>query len=76
LPEINADSLDLFLLEDTVWIACAETGISSYDFPMEDLCGIGLTAADLAAGGRAADQWDELSKGLLDRAVKGMKIRR
>jgi hypothetical protein len=43
---------------------------------MEDLSGMGLTAADLAAGGRAADQWDEISKGLLDRAVNGMKIQR
>ncbi|MGH9856158.1 MAG: hypothetical protein ACREBD_40515 [Blastocatellia bacterium] len=43
---------------------------------MEDLSGMGLTAADLAAGGRAAAQWDEISNGLLDRAVKGMKIRR
>jgi hypothetical protein len=30
---MNAASLDLFLLEDTVWIACAETGLSTYDFP-------------------------------------------
>jgi len=43
---------------------------------MEDLSGMGLTAADLAAGGRAAAQWDEISNGLLDRAVKGMQIRR
>jgi hypothetical protein len=33
--EINADSLDLFLLEETVWIACAETGLPSYDFPFD-----------------------------------------
>ncbi len=43
---------------------------------MEDLSGTGLTATDLAANGRAAAQWDEISKGLLDRAVKGMKIQR
>jgi hypothetical protein len=43
---------------------------------LEDLSGMGLTAADLAEGGRAAARWDEISKGLLDRAVKGMKIRR
>jgi len=35
LPEITADSLDLFLLEDTVWIACAETGVPNYDFPFD-----------------------------------------
>jgi len=43
---------------------------------MEDLSGVGLTAADLAANGRAADRWDEISTGLLDRAVKGLKIQR
>jgi len=32
---MNAASLDLFLLEDTVWIACAETGLSIYDFPFD-----------------------------------------
>lgn len=41
---------------------------------MEDLSGMGLTAADLAEGGRAAAKWNEISNGLLDRAVKGMKI--
>jgi hypothetical protein len=43
---------------------------------MEDLSGRGLTAADLAEGGRAAAQWNEISNGLLDRAVNGMKIQR
>jgi hypothetical protein len=43
---------------------------------MEDLSGMGLTAADLAAGGGAAARWDEISNGLLERAVKGMKIQR
>jgi hypothetical protein len=43
---------------------------------MEDLSGIGLTASDLAEGGRAAAQWDEISNGLLERAVKGMNIKR
>jgi hypothetical protein len=43
---------------------------------MEDLSGMGLTAADLAEGGRAAAQWGVVSNGLLDRAVKGMKIQR
>ena len=43
---------------------------------MEDLSEMGLTAADIAEGGRAAARWDEISNGLLDRAVKGMKIRR
>jgi hypothetical protein len=43
---------------------------------MEDLSGMGLTAADLAEGGRAAARWDEISKGLLERAVKGLKIQR
>jgi len=43
---------------------------------LEDLSGMGLTAADLAAGGSAAARWEEISTGLLDRAVKGMKIQR
>lgn len=43
---------------------------------MEDLSGMGLTAADIAEGGRAAARWDEISNGLLERAVKGMKIQR
>ena len=41
---------------------------------IEDLSGTGLTAADLAPEGRAAARWEELSKGLLERAQEGMKI--
>ena len=41
---------------------------------MEDLSGTGLTAADLAKDGKDAARWEEISKGLLDRAVKGMTI--
>ncbi len=40
---------------------------------MEDLSGLGLTAADLAPDGRAATRWEEISRGLLERAQKGMK---
>lgn len=43
---------------------------------MEDLSARDLTAADLAAGGRAAAQWEEVAKGLLERAAKGMKVLR
>ncbi|HZB44596.1 MAG TPA: hypothetical protein VE360_05110 [Pyrinomonadaceae bacterium] len=43
---------------------------------IEDLGGMGLTAADFAEGGRAAARWPEISKGLLERAVGGMKISR
>ncbi len=43
---------------------------------LEDLSAMGLTAADLAAGGSAAARWDEISKQLLERAVKGMKLSR
>lgn len=43
---------------------------------IEDLGATGLTAADLSPGGRAADRWDEISKGLLERATKGMKVSR
>jgi len=43
---------------------------------LEDLSGTGLSAADLAAGGSAATRWEELSKGLLERAIKGMEVSR
>jgi hypothetical protein len=43
---------------------------------LEDMSGMGLTASDLGKGGRAESQWDEISKGLLERAIKGMKITR
>lgn len=41
---------------------------------VEDLTGTGLTAADLAEGGSARARWSEISQGLLDRALKSMKI--
>jgi hypothetical protein len=41
---------------------------------LEDLSGMGLTAADLSPGGRAADRWEQVSKELLERATKGMTI--
>ena len=41
---------------------------------MEDLSGTGLTAADLGKNGAAAARWDEISKGLLIRAVRGITI--
>lgn len=40
----------------------------------EDLRGTGLTAADLAPNGQAVARWDEIRKGLLERATKGFKI--
>jgi hypothetical protein len=43
---------------------------------IEDLSGMGLTAADLAEGGAAAARWEGISQELLARAVKGMKLRR
>lgn len=43
---------------------------------LEDLSGLGLTASDLTPGGRAAEQWVEVSKALLERAQKGLKIER
>jgi hypothetical protein len=43
---------------------------------LEDLSSMGLTAADLGEGGRAAADWDGISDGLLARAVKGMKLLR
>lgn len=41
---------------------------------LEDLSGMGLTAADLAKDGKDAARWQEISKGLLERAVAGLKI--
>ena len=43
---------------------------------MEDLSGMGLTAADLSPNGSAATRWDEVSRGLLERTMKGMKVLR
>jgi len=43
---------------------------------IEEMSGMGLVAADVAAGGRAAARWDEISKGLLERAMKDIKILR
>ena len=43
---------------------------------MEDLAAMKLTAKELAPDGRAAAQWDDIAKGLLERAVKGMEISR
>ncbi|MDQ3473622.1 MAG: hypothetical protein M3447_07795 [Acidobacteriota bacterium] len=41
---------------------------------LEDLSEMKLTAADLDKGGRAFDQWDAISKGLLERAMSGIRI--
>jgi hypothetical protein len=41
---------------------------------LEDLSKRGLTASDVAPGGRAAPQWEEMKKALLIRATKGFKV--
>lgn len=43
---------------------------------LEDLSSQGLTAADVDKGGRAAARWNEISKGLLERAIKSMEVQR
>ena len=43
---------------------------------LEDLAPLKLTAKDLADGGRAAAQWGKIAKGLRERAVKGMEVKR
>ena len=43
---------------------------------IEDLSGLGLTASDLAPGGRATGRWEEISKDLLERVQKGLKVDR
>jgi hypothetical protein len=42
----------------------------------EDLTGTGMTAADLNEGGSARARWAQVSEGLLDRALKQMKLRK
>ena len=41
---------------------------------VEDLAALKLTAADLGPTGAAADKWNDISKGLLDRALKGIEV--
>lgn len=41
---------------------------------LEDLSPLGVTAAELAPGGGKASSWQEISNGLLERAIKGMKV--
>ncbi|MGH9968659.1 MAG: hypothetical protein ACREBG_12640 [Pyrinomonadaceae bacterium] len=41
---------------------------------LEDMSAMGLTAADVSPGGRAAAQWDQISKELLERALKQMQV--
>jgi hypothetical protein len=43
---------------------------------IEDLSGHGLTASDLARDGRAVARWEGISKDLLERAQKGLKVER
>jgi len=43
---------------------------------VEYLTDKGLTAADLNEGGSARDRWPEISQGLLERALKNMKVSR
>lgn len=41
---------------------------------IEDLTDTGLTAADLNEGGSARARWPEVSQGVLERALKNMKV--
>ena len=43
---------------------------------LEDLSARGLTAADLAEGGKAFAQWNQISTELLERAMKNMEMSR
>ncbi len=43
---------------------------------LEDMTDLGFTSADLAAGGRAAGKWTEVSEALLERAMKNLSIRK
>ncbi|MBX7218460.1 MAG: ATP-grasp domain-containing protein [Blastocatellia bacterium] len=35
MPVVQPDALDIFLLEEILWLAHAETGLTVYDFPFE-----------------------------------------
>jgi hypothetical protein len=43
---------------------------------LEDMSGMGLKAVDFEKGGSGVARWDEISKSLLTRAMKGMKVSR
>lgn len=43
---------------------------------LEDLSAMGLTAADVAKGGRAFAQWNQISKELIERTLKNMEVSR
>lgn len=43
---------------------------------LEDLAPMKLTAADLAPDGKSASEWEEISRALLERATRNMKLSR
>jgi hypothetical protein len=43
---------------------------------LEDMSPLGVTASDVAEGGRAAEHWEEIARKLLERASKGLKVMR
>ena len=43
---------------------------------LEDLSAMGLAAADIADGGKAFAQWNQMSTQLLERALKNMEMSR
>jgi hypothetical protein len=43
---------------------------------LEDMSALGLTSKDVAAGGKAADEFGKISEELLARAMKGLEITR
>ena len=43
---------------------------------LDDLSALGLVAADVAEGGKAFTGWNEMSKELLERALKNMQLSR
>jgi hypothetical protein len=67
---------DDVLSQRLVYLVDAEKRNELMIIYLEDLSAMKLTAADFEAGGSAASRWDEISSGLLERAVKGMTISR
>jgi hypothetical protein len=60
IDQAKRNELMIIYLEDLSTLSGADDGV--------------LTAADLAEGGSARARWPEISQGLLDRALKNMKV--
>lgn len=62
IDQAKRNELMIIYLEDLSTLGAADGG--------------GLTAADLSEGGSARPRWREISQGVLDRALKNMKVKK